>query len=133
MDLTQNTGTTLTLAQGTITKNGEFNGTITGGILATPSGTFDVTTNGGVLKIGSALTGPSNRLIVSGAGTLELTSVDTANHNFGGGIFLNSGTLRVSDIRQTWAAVRPHGTTPSTLTVAPRNHPGSHAQQRLHR
>jgi len=99
VDLTQNTGTTLTLAQGTITKNGTFNSTITGGILATPSGTFDVTTNGGVLKIGSALTGSSNRLIVSGAGTLELTSVDTANHNFGGGIFLNSGTLRVSDVR----------------------------------
>jgi autotransporter-associated beta strand protein len=99
VDLTQVPGTTLTLAQGTITKNGTFNSTISGGILATPSGTFNVTTNGGVLTIGSALTGSANRLIVSGAGTLQLTSVDTANHNFGGGIFLNSGTLRVSDVR----------------------------------
>jgi autotransporter-associated beta strand protein len=99
VDLTQIAGTTLTLTQGTIVKDGTFNSTISGGILATPSGTFNVTTNGGVLKIGSALTGSSNRLIVGGAGTLELSSVDTANHNFGGGIFLNSGTLRVSDVR----------------------------------
>ncbi|MDB5322735.1 MAG: uncharacterized protein JWN40_4366 [Phycisphaerales bacterium] len=99
VDLTQNPGTTLTLAQGAITKNGTFNSAISGGILATPAGTFNVTTNGGTLTIGSALTGSSNRLLVSGAGTLELTSVDTTNHNFGGGIFLNSGTLRISDVR----------------------------------
>jgi fibronectin-binding autotransporter adhesin len=98
VDLTQNAGTTLTITQGTITKTGTFNSSISGGLLATPSGAYNVGVNGGMLTIGSALTGPSNKLTLSGPGTLELTSVDT-NHNFGGGVFLNSGILRISDSR----------------------------------
>jgi fibronectin-binding autotransporter adhesin len=98
VNLTQDKGTTLTLTTGAITKNGTLSSTISGGILATPSGTFTVTTNGGMLTIGSALSGSANRLVVGGAGTLELTSVSTSN-NFGGGIGLNGGTLRISDPR----------------------------------
>lgn len=98
VNLTQNAGTTLTLTQGSITKNGTFGGSISGGLLATPSGAFNVTTNAGLLTIGSALTGPSNKLNVLGAGTLELTSIDP-NQNFNAGIFVTGGTLRFSDVR----------------------------------
>ncbi len=99
VNLTQTSGTTLTLTQGAITKNGTFGSTISGGLLATPAtGGYSVAANAGILTIASALTGPSNKLTVTGGGTLELASIDPA-HNFGGGVFINSGTLRISDVR----------------------------------
>jgi len=96
--LTQNAGTTLTIDQGAITKNGTFNSSIAGGILGTPSGAFNFTVNAGILTVASALNGTANKLILNGGGTLELTSTDAAN-NFQGGIFLNGGTLLASDAR----------------------------------
>jgi autotransporter-associated beta strand protein len=100
--LTQVPGTVLTIngvspnSFDAITKGGTFDSVITGGILATTQTAFTIEVDAGLLRIDSALTGAGKQLVVSGAGTLELTNTSTA-HNFSGGIILNSGALRISD------------------------------------
>jgi autotransporter-associated beta strand protein len=102
--LTQFPGTVLTFTGvspttfDSITKMGTFDSVITGGILATTTNTFSIEVDAGLLRIDSALNGAAKPLVLSGAGTLQLTSIDPAN-NIAGGIVLNSGTLRIKDDR----------------------------------
>jgi autotransporter-associated beta strand protein len=79
-----------------IAKSGEFDSAIVGGRLATTLSGYSVFVNDGLLTIQSAMTGATKTLTLSGAGTLELAST-SSSHTIEGGIFVNSGTLRITN------------------------------------
>jgi autotransporter-associated beta strand protein len=79
-----------------ITKGGTFDSVITGGILATTTNSFSIEVDAGLLRIDSAFNGSAKPLVLSGAGTLQLTST-SSQHNIASGMILNSGTLRITN------------------------------------
>ncbi|MDB5322318.1 MAG: uncharacterized protein JWN40_3949 [Phycisphaerales bacterium] len=79
-----------------IAKSGQFDSAIVGGKLATTLSGYSVFVNDGLLTIASAMTGATKTLTLSGGGTLELAS-ESSSHTIEGGIFVNSGTLRITN------------------------------------
>jgi autotransporter-associated beta strand protein len=79
-----------------IAKSGQFDSLIVGGRLATTLSGYSVRVDDGLLTIASAMTGATKTLTKTGAGTLELAST-SASHTIEGGIFVNDGTLRITN------------------------------------
>ncbi len=101
VDVTQSAGTTLNVNG--ILKHGINTASISGGTITSGNGMLRANVSGAALTINSALSNTS--LIVSGGGTLVLTSTDATNDNFNGGIYLNGGTVQIASDANLGASV----------------------------